>query len=226
MREFRLVIIGGGYVVKRHHVIFFFIFLLSITIQPLITFAESDGKDKLVYVIPIEKEVERGLEAFLIRSTEEAIEAGANVITITNETTMYAEVPEPTTLSPLATQLLLREKLGFDGVIMTEDLLDEKITTYTSPAEAAIHSLEAGVDMIVVSHHETEQINVLEAINEAVKSGRITEERIDASLERILRLKEDFITHRFVTYDQDVFRNQWSVKLENLLTEKALATTI
>lgn len=80
MREFRLVIIGGGYVVKRHHVIFFFIFLLSITIQPLITFAESDGKDKLVYVIPIEKEVERGLEAFLIRSTEEAIEAGANHI--------------------------------------------------------------------------------------------------------------------------------------------------
>src|SRR5699024_8401657 len=40
----------------------------------------SDGKGKLVYVIPVEKEVERGLEAFLKRATEEAEEAGANHI--------------------------------------------------------------------------------------------------------------------------------------------------
>ena len=40
----------------------------------------STGEDKLVYIIPVEKEVERGLEAFLIRSTNEAIEAGANHI--------------------------------------------------------------------------------------------------------------------------------------------------
>ena len=40
----------------------------------------SSGEDKLVYVIPVEKEVERGLEAFLVRSTNEAIEAGANHI--------------------------------------------------------------------------------------------------------------------------------------------------
>lgn len=155
-----------------------------------------------------------------------AIDAGADVMTMTNEFTIYSEVPEPTVFSPLATQLLLREKLGFEGVIMTEDLLDEKITTYTTPAEAAIRSLEAGVDMIVAGHHETEQINILEAINEAVKSGRITEERIDASLERILHLKEDFIPNRFVDYDGDAFRKQWSVKLENLLTEKALVATI
>ena len=154
-----------------------------------------------------------------------AIETGADVITMTNEYTIYSDVPEPTAFSPLATQLLLREKLGFEGVIMTEDLLDEKITTYTSPAEAAIRSLEAGVDMIVMSYNEAEQINVLEAINEAVKSGRITEERIDASLERILHLKADVVTNRYVTYDRDAFRNQWSVKLENLLTEKSLAAT-
>ena len=40
----------------------------------------AKGSDKLVYIIPIENEVERGLEAFLTRSTEEAIEAGANHI--------------------------------------------------------------------------------------------------------------------------------------------------
>ncbi|MBO1003484.1 nodulation protein NfeD [Pseudogracilibacillus auburnensis] len=42
--------------------------------------AEKEGENKLVYIIPIENEVERGLEAFLVRSTNEAIEAGANHI--------------------------------------------------------------------------------------------------------------------------------------------------
>src|SRR5699024_5344094 len=41
---------------------------------------QAEGEGKLVYIIPIEKEVERGLEAFLKRSTDEAIEAGANHI--------------------------------------------------------------------------------------------------------------------------------------------------
>lgn len=155
-----------------------------------------------------------------------AIEAGANVITITNELTKYSEVTEPTPFSPLVVQLLLREKLGFDGVIMTEDLLDEAITTYTSPAEAAIRSLEAGVDLLVFSHNETEQIRVLEAMEEAVMSGRITEERIDESLERMIRLKEEFIVNRYVDYNRDAFRKQWSVKLETLLLEKAMIATM
>lgn len=152
-----------------------------------------------------------------------AIEAGAEVITITNELTSYSETTEPTLFSPLVVQMLLREKLEFTGVVMTEDLLDEKITTYVSPAEAALRSIEAGADLLVLSHNETEQINVLEAINEAVKSERITEDRIDASLKRVLRLKENFITNRYVDFNQDVFRDQWSVKLETLLLEKALA---
>lgn len=48
--------------------------------QPLTIQAETQGEGKLVYIIPIEKEVERGLEAFLKRSTNEAKEAGANHI--------------------------------------------------------------------------------------------------------------------------------------------------
>lgn len=57
---------------------FLAVFLLSLWI-PHLGFAEQ-GKDQLVYIIPIEKEVERGLAAFLQRTTNEAIEAGANHI--------------------------------------------------------------------------------------------------------------------------------------------------
>lgn len=58
--------------------LYVFIFLLSFYI-PYLSAAE-EGNDKLVYIIPIEKEVERGLAAFLLRTTGEASEAGANHI--------------------------------------------------------------------------------------------------------------------------------------------------
>src|SRR5690625_2970047 len=55
---------------------------LAVFISCEVTFASDDpqGANKLVYKIPIEKEIERGLEAFLKRTTDEAIEAGANHI--------------------------------------------------------------------------------------------------------------------------------------------------
>lgn len=56
------------------------IFTITLLSGTLLIQANTDGDGKLVYVIPIENEVERGLEAFLIRSTNEAVEAGANHI--------------------------------------------------------------------------------------------------------------------------------------------------
>lgn len=57
-----------------------FIMIITMFCNQLLVNAENSGTGKLVYVIPIEKEVERGLEAFLERSTNEAIESGANHI--------------------------------------------------------------------------------------------------------------------------------------------------
>lgn len=56
------------------------VIITSIISLPSKSTAESTSKNKLVYFIPIEKEVERGLEAFLERATDEAVEAGANHI--------------------------------------------------------------------------------------------------------------------------------------------------
>src|SRR5690625_1772318 len=56
------------------------IICLSYVLTPSSINAENEGENKLVYIVPIENEVERGLEAFLVRSTNEAIDAGANHI--------------------------------------------------------------------------------------------------------------------------------------------------
>lgn len=67
--------------IKRSRFVFFLILLFFLfSFQPLFVSGNDDGKGSLVYVIPIEKEVERGLESFLIRTTNEAKEAGANHI--------------------------------------------------------------------------------------------------------------------------------------------------
>src|SRR5690625_1977467 len=60
----------------------FYILLLTLLLTVVLPPEKNaeDGSNKLVYIIPIENEVERGLEAFLVRSTNEAIEAGANHI--------------------------------------------------------------------------------------------------------------------------------------------------
>lgn len=60
--------------------ILFFIFLFGILLSMNANLSMAESKDKLVYIVPIENEVERGLEAFLVRSTNEAIEAGADHI--------------------------------------------------------------------------------------------------------------------------------------------------
>ena len=64
--------------IKQYIVLFISVIILIGL--PLNTSAENEGKGQLVYVIPIEKEVERGLEAFLVRTTTEAIEEGAQHI--------------------------------------------------------------------------------------------------------------------------------------------------
>lgn len=69
--------------IKARNVIIFVLFTYFVCFlfyHPTTIQAESDGEGQLVYIVPIEKEVERGLEAFLERSTTEAKEAGANHI--------------------------------------------------------------------------------------------------------------------------------------------------
>src|SRR5690625_14575 len=150
-----------------------------------------------------------------------AIEANAQMISISSELTAHSDFTVPAVLSEVIVQKLLRGKLGYDGVIMTNNLQDPLITEQHTVEEAAIRALEAGVDLLVLGSEDTEQIAVLEAINEAVKAGRISEKRIDESVERIVQVKQAFHLREFIHFDRDQFRKQWSIKLETLLEEKA-----
>ena len=94
----------------------------------------------------------------------------------------------PASLSPALVTGLLREELGYEGLIITDALGMGAIAQHYTPGEAAVLAVKAGNDLLLVSEHLDESYA---ALLEAVRSGEIPEERIDESLRRILAVKKD-----------------------------------
>lgn len=115
------------------------------------------------------------------------IEAGAQMIM-----TAHIAAPKvtgddlPATLSSVILQDKLRGELGFKGIIVTDAMDMGAITTQFGNAEAAIKSIQAGVDVVLCSKDFTQ---VFDAVVKAVEKGDIKETRIDESVKRILKLK-------------------------------------
>jgi beta-N-acetylhexosaminidase len=97
--------------------------------------------------------------------------------------------PVPATLSKEVVTGILREKLMFDGVIITDAMEMSAVSTYYDDDEAAVMAVLAGIDMILMPRSVEEAFC---AILSAVENGVITEQRIDESVYRILRLKEKY----------------------------------
>ena len=103
----------------------------------------------------------------------------------------------PSSLSYPVLTGLLREELGFDGLVLTDCMEMQAVTGHYPMGEAAVLAIEAGSDMVLVSHTPKLQEEAFRTVVEAVRSGRIAEKRIDQSLERIARAKEKYVKWPF-----------------------------
>ncbi len=92
----------------------------------------------------------------------------------------------PATLSPAIVSGLLRTELGFGGLIITDAMDMKAITNGWPGGEAAVLALEAGVDIVLMPDNI---VQAIDAIEQAVVSGRLTRERLEQSAERILEAK-------------------------------------
>ena len=91
----------------------------------------------------------------------------------------------PASLSPNVHRIL-REELGFDGVVMTDNLAMEAVSAYAGDGAVAVMALEAGNDLILTTDYRTQIPKVIEA----VKNGTLSEEAIDTACRRVLRWKQ------------------------------------
>lgn len=103
----------------------------------------------------------------------------------------------PATLSPAIINGLLRQELGFAGLVVSDDMQMGAIVAEYGPEAAAIAAVQAGVDVILLANQQGDYdlqrvYRVRDALLQAVADGVLTEERIYQSAERILSLKERY----------------------------------
>lgn len=121
-----------------------------------------------------------------------AIAAGAGAV-MTAHVTFPAIDPTPglpATLSQPVLTGLLREELGFKGLIFTDCMQMKAISDNFGTAQAAVMTVKAGADCVLVCHTLEMQIQAIEGLWAAVERGEISEERIDQSVRRLLAAKE------------------------------------
>ncbi|MEA3335724.1 MAG: glycoside hydrolase family 3 protein [Chloroflexota bacterium] len=99
----------------------------------------------------------------------------------------------PATLSRPTITGLLRDRLFYDGVVISDDMQMGAIRKHFGFEEAILQSIEAGVDIIAIANNSLFEpdaaTQAIEAVRAAVDAGRISPERIDRSFQRIARLK-------------------------------------
>jgi beta-N-acetylhexosaminidase len=114
-----------------------------------------------------------------------------HAIMVTHEIVTAVDPTRPASLSSAVIQGILRHELGYQGVIMTDSLTMAGVTDYATPEQAAALTIEAGSDMIIGASSPQEVAQMFDGITQAMNSGAISQQRIDASVRRILMMKYD-----------------------------------
>jgi beta-N-acetylhexosaminidase len=119
-----------------------------------------------------------------------ALAAGAPAVMTTHILFPALDPELPATLSRPILTGLLREELGFDGLVCTDCLEMRGIADHWGPEEAAVLALRAGADVLLVCHTRETQVRMRDALCRAVREGRLSEDRIGESVRRVGRVRE------------------------------------
>jgi beta-N-acetylhexosaminidase len=104
------------------------------------------------------------------------------------------ETGSPATYSKQIVTELLRESLGFEGVAMSDCMEMSAIAHSIGVPEAAVRSVQAGIDLVLISHTAEIQKKTYERLVEAIYTGDLPEERVNEAVDRVLRLKKRFLS--------------------------------
>ncbi|MGF1601160.1 MAG: glycoside hydrolase family 3 N-terminal domain-containing protein [Thermosynechococcaceae cyanobacterium] len=125
----------------------------------------------------------------------------------------------PATLSDRILTQELRQNMGFEGLIVTDALVMGAIANQYGPNEAAVLAVEAGADILMMP---ADPPGAIAALCEAVETGRIPSDRIEASLERIWRAKTKV---EQLSVNEDSHKHAWELQPPAPIQLNALAST-
>ncbi|MDX1645913.1 MAG: glycoside hydrolase family 3 N-terminal domain-containing protein [Longimicrobiales bacterium] len=155
--------------------------------------------------LPVIRHDRARMDSVELHPFREAIEAGMGAIMTAHISvpSLNGGVREPATLSPLVLTNVLRGELGFEGIVFTDAMDMRAISRSHDSGSAAVRALEAGADVILMPASVE---GAIRGVVDAVRSGRISEARLDASVSRILETKESLSLdeNRFVPMERIV----------------------
>jgi beta-N-acetylhexosaminidase len=133
-----------------------------------------------------------------------AIEEGVCGIMTSHAIYPALDREKPATLSPMVLTKVLRERMGFRGLTITDDLEMGAIAEDWSVAEGALTSFQAGADILLICKDQGHVRESLDRMQRALTEGSITKERVAQSLKRIKKMKMKFLGRREETSLADV----------------------
>jgi beta-N-acetylhexosaminidase len=141
--------------------------------------------------LPVLHHTRKRLEACEWKPFRAAIEDGLPAIMTAHMMVPNLDKENPASISHYITTRVLRQELGFNGVVITDDLTMGGISRRMSVGEAAVRAVKAGADIIIISKDMAKQREAIKAVKEAVNSGYIPEEQLTSALTRISNLKNN-----------------------------------
>ena len=129
-----------------------------------------------------------------LRPFRAAIETGAAAMMTAHVRYSALDDTAPATLSRAVVTDLLREEMGYDGLVVTDDLAMGAIAKHQAPAPAALEAVRAGCDLLLLCEPDpTMQVAVIEGLIHALEDGSLPARRVEEALGRQRRARERFL---------------------------------
>ena len=110
-------------------------------------------------------------------------------VMVTHVTYSALDAKNPASMSEVVMTNLLRNQLGYNGIVITDDVDMGAIAKHYSFADVGVKAVQAGADIVLICHEYDHEIEVYNGILSAVRDGSISKDRIDSSVKRIVRAK-------------------------------------
>lgn len=139
--------------------------------------------------------VEYGMErlkSFELKPFQTAIDNNAEAVMVAHILMKAIDPENPASMSNAMITDILRGQMGFRGVVATDDMTMGAVTANYAIGDAVVRSVNAGSDLILVCHGSDNQLSAINSLKEAVRDGRISMDRLNESVCRVLSLKEKY----------------------------------
>ncbi|MBW8868382.1 MAG: hypothetical protein JF610_13825 [Acidobacteria bacterium] len=174
---------------------------------PIVSYDRARLRD--VELVPFRRGIEQGAEAVMAAHIE-----------------LPALDPTPQTPATFSRPILhdlLRQELGFGGLVYTDSMSMDAVAKMVPPDEGAVRALAAGADQVL---HSPDPIAAFNGIKRAIASGRLGQAQIDESVRRVLRAKASVGLHRTSAIDLEAVPSKVGGRAHDAVAEEAFTRAI